>query len=620
MLVDAPEFVEGWAMYCEQMMREEGFDTTPAHRLMMHTDAIWRACRIILDVKLHRGEIGVDEAIDFLVEQTGFERPNAAAEVHRYTYTPTYQLSYLLGKVLLLRLREDEQRRLGDPSRCASSTTRCSAGQPADQLPPPLLAGEAGSHGLRPLTRACMLVIPSIDLKAGRSRLVFWPGAATGSGTPTDRPEQIAQRFVELGRADAPPRRPRRRAQRARRSNTDAIQRDLARRRRAAPGRRRHRRTATRSSSPSPPARRASSCRCGSSPNRSSTLRDVPRASPATGWRSASTREPERLAEYPWHGPPPTFEALVDMLAGEGVRRLVVSHWTPADLPRIGALATGHDIEVQLAGGAAELAAVDAARDAGVNGLILGEALFSGAIDFRRRSRQQASDRSHWHEWLNEDARPSDRTATRRQTGRASRERRGAAIVAPFAVADDHRRRRRRRRGRDRRGVVAWASSRQPTGATPSPSRRWPDFDASQLAPPDATPLANPPAEPAGDGTTATIETELGNIVIELYNESSPVAAENFINLAEAGYYDGVIFHRIIPDFMIQGGDPEGTGSGGPGYTIPDEPVVGEYTARHGGHGAHQPTPNSAGLAVLHHRRRPARPAPRRAATRSSAT
>jgi uncharacterized protein (DUF885 family) len=114
LLVDAPEFVEGWAMYCELMMREEGFDTAPSHRLMMYTDAIWRACRIILDVKLHRGEIGVAEATDFLVRQTAFERPNAQAEVNRYTFTPTYQLSYLLGRVLLLRLREDEKRRLGN--------------------------------------------------------------------------------------------------------------------------------------------------------------------------------------------------------------------------------------------------------------------------------------------------------------------------------------------------------------------------------------------------------------------------------------------------------------------------------------------------------------------------
>lgn len=114
LLVDAPEFVEGWAMYCELMMREQGFDTAPSHLLMLHTDAIWRACRIIIDVKLQRGQIGISEAVDFMVEQTGFERPQAAAEVKWYTYRPTYPLSYLLGRQLLLRLRADEQRRLGD--------------------------------------------------------------------------------------------------------------------------------------------------------------------------------------------------------------------------------------------------------------------------------------------------------------------------------------------------------------------------------------------------------------------------------------------------------------------------------------------------------------------------
>jgi uncharacterized protein (DUF885 family) len=113
-LIDAPEFVEGWGMYSEQMMREQGFDDAPNFRLNMYTDAIWRACRIILDIRMHRGEVAVDEAIRFMVEQTSFEEANARAEIHRYTYTPTYQLSYLLGKVLLLQLRADEQRRLGN--------------------------------------------------------------------------------------------------------------------------------------------------------------------------------------------------------------------------------------------------------------------------------------------------------------------------------------------------------------------------------------------------------------------------------------------------------------------------------------------------------------------------
>jgi cyclophilin family peptidyl-prolyl cis-trans isomerase len=113
-------------------------------------------------------------------------------------------------------------------------------------------------------------------------------------------------------------------------------------------------------------------------------------------------------------------------------------------------------------------------------------------------------------------------------------------------------------------------------GATPSPSPA-PRPSFANLAPPSATPLANPPTAPAGDGTTATIVTDLGTIVMELYTDSAPVATQNFINLAEMGYYNGVVFHRLVPDFMIQGGDPEGTGRGGPGYTIQDEPFAGDY-------------------------------------------
>jgi uncharacterized protein (DUF885 family) len=114
LLTDAPEFHEGWGMYCEQMMLEQGFEDTPERRVIVATDAIWRAARIVLDIRLHRGEIGVEEAIDFLVEHTRFERPVARAEVYRYTQTPGYNLSYLLGKMLLLGLRADEQHRLGE--------------------------------------------------------------------------------------------------------------------------------------------------------------------------------------------------------------------------------------------------------------------------------------------------------------------------------------------------------------------------------------------------------------------------------------------------------------------------------------------------------------------------
>jgi cyclophilin family peptidyl-prolyl cis-trans isomerase len=70
---------------------------------------------------------------------------------------------------------------------------------------------------------------------------------------------------------------------------------------------------------------------------------------------------------------------------------------------------------------------------------------------------------------------------------------------------------------------------------------------------------------------TVTIQTNHGTIVAELFSDRAPNTTGNFIELAKDGYYDGIIFHRIIDGFMIQGGDPTGTGRGGPGYTIPDE-------------------------------------------------
>ena len=71
--------------------------------------------------------------------------------------------------------------------------------------------------------------------------------------------------------------------------------------------------------------------------------------------------------------------------------------------------------------------------------------------------------------------------------------------------------------------------------------------------------------------TKATLHTNKGAIAIELFDDDAPKTVENFKKLAADGFYDGVIFHRVIPDFMIQGGDPTGTGSGGPGYTFEDE-------------------------------------------------
>jgi len=69
----------------------------------------------------------------------------------------------------------------------------------------------------------------------------------------------------------------------------------------------------------------------------------------------------------------------------------------------------------------------------------------------------------------------------------------------------------------------------------------------------------------------ATLHTNHGPVTIELFDDDAPKTVENFRKLAADGFYDGLTFHRIIPDFMIQGGDPQGTGTGGPGYTFEDE-------------------------------------------------
>ena len=77
----------------------------------------------------------------------------------------------------------------------------------------------------------------------------------------------------------------------------------------------------------------------------------------------------------------------------------------------------------------------------------------------------------------------------------------------------------------------------------------------------------------------ATISTDRGDIVIDLDPAGAPITVNNFVFLAREGFYDGLTFHRVVDDFVIQGGCPEGSGRGGPGYRFDDEPVVGEYGA-----------------------------------------
>jgi cyclophilin family peptidyl-prolyl cis-trans isomerase len=93
--------------------------------------------------------------------------------------------------------------------------------------------------------------------------------------------------------------------------------------------------------------------------------------------------------------------------------------------------------------------------------------------------------------------------------------------------------------------------------------------------------------------TNATLHTTHGAIELELYPSEAPKTVDNFTKLASEGFYDAVVFHRVIPDFMIQGGDPTGTGSGGPGYTFEDE--INEHKVERGALAMANAGPNTNG-------------------------
>ncbi|HID94186.1 MAG TPA: DUF885 domain-containing protein, partial [bacterium (Candidatus Stahlbacteria)] len=100
-------FIEGWALYCEEMMYDLGYYRDPRVRLMQLKDRIWRACRVIIDVNLHTKRMTYGEAIDFLVKEAKLERPNAIAEVKRYTRSPTQPMSYAIGKKQIMSLKDE---------------------------------------------------------------------------------------------------------------------------------------------------------------------------------------------------------------------------------------------------------------------------------------------------------------------------------------------------------------------------------------------------------------------------------------------------------------------------------------------------------------------------------
>jgi phosphoribosylformimino-5-aminoimidazole carboxamide ribotide isomerase len=227
-----------------------------------------------------------------------------------------------------------------------------------------------------------VLIVPSIDVENGRSRIVHWPGAATGAGTPSDRPDRIAERFVAAGAElihvvdmDG--------ARAGRPVNLEAIARIAGR--------------------VAVPLQLAGGME-GADNIRLTFAAGATRVvvSMAMADRLEALREclavagdwlavgldprPERIAAYPWHRPaPPSLIDLAGELVDLGVRRLILSHGgARPDLTFLAEMARTTRAEIFVAGGSVDLDSIRGLRDASIAGIILGEPLLSGAVDFAK--------------------------------------------------------------------------------------------------------------------------------------------------------------------------------------------------------------------------------------------
>jgi uncharacterized protein (DUF885 family) len=131
-------FVEGWGLYVEELMTELGYLSSPETRLLRLKDVLWRAARVVVDAGLATGSMTFEQAVTFMVDGPKLERPNAIAEVRRYTYDPLQPSSYALGRAAILELRGRAKRR-GFGMKQFHDTLLA-----AGSLPPTLLATEVG--------------------------------------------------------------------------------------------------------------------------------------------------------------------------------------------------------------------------------------------------------------------------------------------------------------------------------------------------------------------------------------------------------------------------------------------------------------------------------------------
>ena len=225
-----------------------------------------------------------------------------------------------------------------------------------------------------------MQIIPSIDVDRGRSRVVFWPGASSGVGAPTDRPDRIAERFVELGARvvhvvdfDG--------AKRGTPGNLEAV--GAMASRIAVP-------IQLAGGLEGPDQIRLAFAAGATRVVLAMNVAEEPALlaeclAVAGDWLAVGLDpRPERFAAFPWRRPTtPTFEGIVEELAARGVRRFVLSHGgAEPDETMLSQLTRTHDADFLVAGGVTGLDGIRRLRDIGVTGIILGEALLSGAIDF----------------------------------------------------------------------------------------------------------------------------------------------------------------------------------------------------------------------------------------------
>jgi len=104
-------FIEGWALYCEELMKQFGYYSGKRTELIQLKDQLWRACRVLIDARLHTGKLDFKSAVDLLIKTAKIERHNAEAEVRRYSQTPSQPMSYLIGKIEIMRLAGEYRKR-----------------------------------------------------------------------------------------------------------------------------------------------------------------------------------------------------------------------------------------------------------------------------------------------------------------------------------------------------------------------------------------------------------------------------------------------------------------------------------------------------------------------------